>query len=358
MKCNRKYEVSTNREQNSYVRTSYVLSLWEIEHVQYGTVVSVRNPQNEGQNIIYRSRSSPNRIVRFLADFWRKIRFLYQFCRSFELVLQLAKTIFRTRAYLTIRTLKKSRALRVKPRAAQARSSHRHRSPAKINALFCSQQQPTANSNSGAHQTPEHKDFFVSTMGVYSRIFAATSSRWTSAASSAGRKFPPQALWALPGFVGFSWFIWGALSVEIKQSVGLYWDPDAIINKVEADRAKRMEEREALKAASKPAAAEPDEEEEEEEEEEVVTAKDIEDAVQSAVNMAAAVSTEVEVELDSTNDDDDDEEEDKGEEEEEEEEEEKPKKPKVDFNSLSSEEKWEYFSDKAINPGDDDVSYR
>ena len=86
-------------------------------------------------------------------------------------------------------------------------------------------------------------------VGVYSRIFAATSSRWTSAASTAaGRQVPPQAMWAVPGFLGFSWFIWGALSDEIKQSVGLYWDPNVIINKVEADRAKRMEARETVKS--------------------------------------------------------------------------------------------------------------
>ena len=52
---------------------------------------------NEGQHIIfYRSRSSPNPIVGFLANFWRKIRFLYQFCvhafcRSFVEVLLINK---------------------------------------------------------------------------------------------------------------------------------------------------------------------------------------------------------------------------------------------------------------------------
>ena len=41
------------------------------------------------------------------------------------------------------------------------------------------------------------------------------------------------------------------------------------------------------------------------------------------------------------------------EEQEEEEEAPKPKKEKVNFDELSLEEKWQFFSDKSINPGDD-----
>ena len=175
-------------------------------------------------------------------------------------------------------------------------------------------------------------------MSVYSRIFAATTKRFSSAASS-GRGFP-QAAWALPGFLGVSWFIWGALDPEIRKSVGLYWDPDAVLNRVEAERTQRLEAREAAKAASKPAAPEP--EEEEEDEEEAVTVKDIEAAVSAAVEQV-----EVEVIIDSTDDDDDDDEE------EEEEEKPKPKKKKIDFSKLTPEEKWQYFAENSINPGDD-----
>jgi hypothetical protein len=193
-------------------------------------------------------------------------------------------------------------------------------------------------------------------MSIYSRIFAATSRRLTSAAIS-GQKLPPQALWAFPGFVGFTWFIWGALTDDIKQSVGLYYDPDAVMKRVEAERAQRLEAREKLKAASKPKKAEKEEEEEDEEEEdseeEEVTAKDIE----AAVNKAVAAASD-----DDDDDDDDDadageakEDNAEGEDEEEEEEEEKPKKPKVDVGKLTLEEKWEYFAENSINPGDDEV---
>jgi hypothetical protein len=175
-------------------------------------------------------------------------------------------------------------------------------------------------------------------MTVYSRIFAATSKRFSSAASS-GRKYPPQLLWGLPGFVGATWFIWGALTEDIKQSVGLYWDPDVVIKRVDAERIQRIEAKEAAKAVGKP--AEPEEEDEEEEEE--VTAKDIEAAVNAAVEQAGDA------------DEDEEEEEEKKEDDEEEEEEEapKPKKKKVNPDELSAEEKWDYFAERAVVPGDD-----
>ena len=173
-------------------------------------------------------------------------------------------------------------------------------------------------------------------MSVYSRIFAATSKRLTSAAASGGG-IPPLAFWAVPGAVTFTWFIWGALTDEIKQSVGLYYDPDAIVKRVEMERTKRLEAKGLLKAASKPQKDEDDEEEdEEEEEEEEVTAETIEAAVNKAVKASEDADEEEE------------------EEEEEDEEEEKPKKPKVDFNKLSKEEKWEHFAEKAVIPGEDD----
>ena len=67
-------------------------------------------------------------------------------------------------------------------------------------------------------------------MSVYSRIFAATSQRL-----QASRRMMPNvpkevAIWAFPGFLGASWFLWGALTEDIKRSVGLYWDPDATLN--------------------------------------------------------------------------------------------------------------------------------
>ena len=177
-------------------------------------------------------------------------------------------------------------------------------------------------------------------MSVYSRIFATTSKRLTSAASSGGG-IPPLAFWAAPGAVAFTWFIWGALTDEIKQSVGLYYDPDAIIKRVEMERTQRLEAKGLLKAASKSQKDEEEEDaedEDEEEEEEEVTAETIEAAVNKAVKAS---------------EDADEEEEEEGEEEEEEEEE-KPKKPKVDFNKLTKEEKWEHFAEQSVVPGEDD----
>ena len=198
-------------------------------------------------------------------------------------------------------------------------------------------------------------------MSVYSRIFATTTKKFTSAISSGRGKISPELYWVGPGLLGFSWFIWGALTQDIKQSVGLYWDPDAVINRVEAERIQRMEAKEAAKAALKPAKAEEEEEEEEEEEaaagggggddddDDDDDAKGVtNDSIMEAINKAAAVDTSP-VTVDSTDDDDDD---DDDAEEEEEEEEEAPKKPKVDVASLSPQEKWDYFADRAVEPGD------
>jgi hypothetical protein len=224
-------------------------------------------------------------------------------------------------------------------------------------------------------------------MSIYQKIFSTTSKRFASSGLISKSTFSPERLlWAVPGTiitrarwsflllllsryklillfgtdsrtqylclffvagVAFTWFIFGALTDDIKQSVGLYWDPEADVNKVEMERANRLEARAALKP-KKPSKDddEDDEEEEEEEEEEEVTAETV----------AAAVAKVVEAAGDDDDEDDDDavppSEED--EEEEEEEEEPKPKKVKVDVDSLSPEGKWDFFASKMIEPGDDD----
>jgi hypothetical protein len=154
-----------------------------------------------------------------------------------------------------------------------------------------------------------------------------------------------------PAGVAFTWFIFDALSDDIKKSVGLYWDPDAELNRVEMERAKRLEARAALKQ-KKPVKDVDDEEEEDnddrEEEEDEATAETVAAAVAKAVEAA--------------DDDDDEEEDDAGPatesndegEDEEEESAEKSKKPKVDFNSLSNEEKWDFLAFKFVEPGEDD----
>lgn len=157
---------------------------------------------------------------------------------------------------------------------------------------------------------------------------------------------PSTALWAVPAGITLTWFIWDALNDDIKQSVGLYYDPDAVMKRVEMERTQRLEAKEALKAASKPAKEDEDDDEDEDEEEEV-TAETIEAVVNKAIGAVGDDDDEEEEEDEdapSAGDDDDDEEE----------EEEKPKAPKVDFDSLSTEEKWEYFAERAVIPGEDD----
>jgi hypothetical protein len=66
----------------------------------------------------------------------------------------------------------------------------------------------------------------------------------------------------------FPWFIWGALTDEIKQSVGLYYDPDAVIKRVEMERTKRLEAKGPLKKESQPSKDDDDDDDDDEEEEE------------------------------------------------------------------------------------------
>jgi hypothetical protein len=96
----------------------------------------------------------------------------------------------------------------------------------------------------------------------------------------------PQVLWAVPGFIGATWFIWHAfLSDKIQQSVGLHCDPDASLNKVEPECTQRLEAKEALNNP-KASGEEEEQEEEDEEEEEAVTHKDVAVAVSKAVELA------------------------------------------------------------------------
>jgi hypothetical protein len=198
-------------------------------------------------------------------------------------------------------------------------------------------------------------------MSVYSRIFLATSRRLTSSVSTGYR---PQVIWALPGFIGATWFLWGALSPDIQGSVGLYYDPDALLNKVEAERTQRLEAKEASKAgggADGEKAGEDGEEEEEdaeEEDEEAVTHEDIAAAVSKAVEQSGGDDEDEE------EDDEDaapatapgpaeeEETEDEKEDEEEEEEEEAPKKKKVKLADLTLEERYDHFAASATTPGE------
>jgi len=68
--------------------------------------------------------------------------------------------------------------------------------------------------------------------------------------------------WAFPAAVGAGWLLWPALDYEWKMEMGLAPDPEAVINRVQAEKDQRL----ALKMKDKPAVVEDDEEEEEEEE--------------------------------------------------------------------------------------------
>jgi hypothetical protein len=188
-------------------------------------------------------------------------------------------------------------------------------------------------------------------MSVYARIFAATSKKFTSAAGSLNASMQKLGVWGVPAAVGFTWFIWGALTDDIKKSVGLYYDPDAVLKQIEAEREQRLEARQA----AKPKKAEPDDDDEDEDdddddddEEEEVTADTIASAVQAAVEASAGGDEDDDEDnAESTSDDAD-------EDDEEEEEKPKKKKPKVDFNSLSQDEKWDYVANTFIEPGEDE----
>ena len=133
-------------------------------------------------------------------------------------------------------------------------------------------------------------------MSIYQKIFSTTTKRALNSTGliSKSALSPERALWAVPALTAFTWFIFGALTDDIKQSMGLYWDPDAEINRVEAERAKRLEAREALKAASKPAKEDDDEEEDDEEDE--VTAETVSAAISKAVEAAGDDEEDVSIE--------------------------------------------------------------
>ena len=174
--------------------------------------------------------------------------------------------------------------------------------------------------------------------GVYGRIFAATSKRMASAGRAGAPPVSPLALWAVPGGVFATWMIWEALSQDIKESVGLYIDPDRVVNRVQAEKDQRLAVREAAKAPP-PSAVKADpvvvEEEEEEEEEEVVSHEEIAATVQAVVEQSGG---------DDDNDDS----------EEEEEEAPKPKKIKKKAEDMTNEEMWESFNESAMVATDDD----
>jgi len=198
-------------------------------------------------------------------------------------------------------------------------------------------------------------------MSVYQKIFAATSRRAAASSAITSQKLftkAPQALWAIPAGTAATWFIFGALTDEIKQSVGLYYDPHFDVNRVEMERATRIEAKEAEKAVKAAAKGGNDDDEDEDEDDE----EEEDDAVSAAVSKAVASAM-----TDDDDDDDDDEEEeatgaasspDVDDEEEEEEEEEEspkaPKKPKIKLEDMSLEDRWDDFLDKAIKPGEDD----
>ena len=190
-------------------------------------------------------------------------------------------------------------------------------------------------------------------MSIYSRIFRQTSQKLMSSGMAVPKQ---QALWAVPGLVFGTWFLWGALTKDIKEMVGLYYDPDALLNKVEAERVARLQAKaQAKSSASSGSKADDEEEDEEEEEEEEVTHEDIQEAVEKAVQAAEEVEEEeAPVEEEEAAAPAPVEEEEEEAEEEEEEEEETPKVPRKKLEDMTMEEKYDFFAEKAIVPGDDD----
>mmetsp|Transcript_11695 Transcript_11695/g.33640 ORF Transcript_11695/g.33640 Transcript_11695/m.33640 type:complete len:140 (-) Transcript_11695:705-1124(-) len=130
-------------------------------------------------------------------------------------------------------------------------------------------------------------------MSVYQKIFQTTTRRAAASAAFAGKNMAKsvqssghkKAIWAFPAGVAASWFIFDALTDEIKQGFGLYYDPQMDVNRVEMERMKRMDERAAIKAAkdaAKGGSSDDDEEEDEEDEDDVSAA--VSKAVASAMD--------------------------------------------------------------------------
>merc|ERR1712238_18962 len=106
--------------------------------------------------------------------------------------------------------------------------------------------------------------------GVYHKIFQAKTRR---AGQSSAINIPKaverksqaeMAFWALPAGLAASWFIWGALTPDIKEMVGFTpIDYNYDINRVEMEFLKRIDGRAALKAAKNSLKGGDDDEEDE-----------------------------------------------------------------------------------------------
>ncbi|OEU10760.1 hypothetical protein FRACYDRAFT_246627 [Fragilariopsis cylindrus CCMP1102] len=186
-------------------------------------------------------------------------------------------------------------------------------------------------------------------MSVYQKIFQATSRRAAQASAfsvSSLRTNQPLALWAIPAGVGATWFLWGALTDELKEGIfGLTYDYDYDVNKVEMERTQRMDARIAIRAAKDKLNGGDDDDEDDDEEGGGGDDDDDDDddsdgdAISAAVSKAVAgedADEEETVDVVEEEDADDDDEE---------EEAPKPKKKKAE--DMTDEEKWDYYAERA-----------
>ena len=163
--------------------------------------------------------------------------------------------------------------------------------------------------------------------------------------------------WAFPALVTAGWILWPTIEYEWKMEMGLAPDPEAVINRVQAEKDQRL----AAKASNaKPPAAskdkdEDDEEEEQEEEaeEETVAAEEEEESEEEGggdVDDANADANADDEDVPAAEDGDDEESSDE-EEEEEEESEEAPVPPlylPTKSKKLALTEVWDNFTLKAV----------
>ena len=152
--------------------------------------------------------------------------------------------------------------------------------------------------------------------------------------------------WTFPGLVTLGWVLWPCIDYEYKMEMGWVPDPEAAINRVQAEKDQRL----AAKMKLKPAVSSKQEEEEEEEEAaEEETASEEEEEETSGGGDDAGGDEDVPAAEDG---DDDDEGESGGDDEDEEESEETPPPPlylPTKAEKLSTKDVWDNFTLKAVN---------
>ena len=155
--------------------------------------------------------------------------------------------------------------------------------------------------------------------------------------------------WTFPGLVTLGWVLWPCIDYEYKMELGLVPDPEAAINRVQAEKDQRL----AAKMKSQPAVSSKKEEEEVEEEEEEEEAAAEEEEEKEEETSGGGDDGGDDEDVPAAEDGDDEGESSGGDEDDEEEESEEAPVPPLYLptkaKKLSTKEVWDNFTLKAIN---------